>query len=253
MKGLSQGVSDEMGIEFDSLTPVLLNELNDELEMMLPEARVAWTLANLPGKVVMSSSFGAQAAVSLHMISRQMPDVPVILLDTGYLFPETYRFIDEMVGRLDLNLQVFRSEISPAWIEARYGKLWCDGKEGIGRYNRLVKVEPMKRALRELDAGVWLTGLRREQADTRKGLKCLSRVGKVWKVHPLVDWTDHDIHGYLQSHQLSYHPLWHRGYVSIGDIHTTKPLHEVDDPEHVRFFGLKRECGIHEIELEKVS
>lgn len=73
---------------------------------------------------MLTSSFGAQAAVCLHMVTRQRPDIPVILVDTGYLFPETYRYIDDLTQRLDLNLQVYRAALSPAWQEARYGRLW---------------------------------------------------------------------------------------------------------------------------------
>jgi phosphoadenosine phosphosulfate reductase len=67
-----------------------------------------------------------------------------------------------------------------------------------------------------------------------------------YKVHPLHDWSDRDIGRYLEAHQLPYHPLWNQGYVSIGDWHTTRSLAEVQSPEELRFFGLKRECGLHE-------
>ena len=104
---------------------------NAQLEKSSAEERVSWALENLPGAYVLSSSFGIQAAVSLHLVTRQQPDIPVILTDTGYLFPETYRFIDELADQLNLNLKVFRAETSPAWQEARYGKLWEQGVEGI--------------------------------------------------------------------------------------------------------------------------
>src|SRR5690606_12224952 len=110
---------------------------------------------------ILSSSFGAQAAVTLHLVSRAKPDIPVVLIDTGYLFPETYRFIDELTERLELNLVVYRAPVSPAWQEARHGKRWEQGAAGIAAYNDEAKVEPMKRALRELEAGTWFAGLRR--------------------------------------------------------------------------------------------
>ncbi|MHA6384047.1 phosphoadenosine phosphosulfate reductase domain-containing protein, partial [Escherichia coli] len=77
--------------------------------------RVAWALDNLPGEYVLSSSFGIQAAVSLHLVNQIRPDIPVILTDTGYLFPETYRFIDELTDKLKLNLKVYRATESAAW------------------------------------------------------------------------------------------------------------------------------------------
>jgi phosphoadenosine phosphosulfate reductase len=219
---------------------------NRKLAMLDSVERVRWALANLPGNAVLSSSFGAQAAVSLHMITREAPGIPVILIDTGYLFPETYRFIDELTGRLGLNLRVYRSELSTAWQEARYGERWQHGVAGLDAYHRDNKIEPMQRALRELGAGTWFAGLRREQASTRRDAPLVQRSGDFWKVHPIADWSDRDVYIYLKKHDLPYHPLWHQGYVSIGDRHTTRPLTDGDDPENTRFHGLKRECGLHD-------
>jgi phosphoadenosine phosphosulfate reductase len=211
--------------------------------------RVRWSLENLPGTHVLSSSFGAQSAVALHLLTRERPDIPVVLIDTGYLFPETYRFIDELSGRLQLNLVVYRAAVSPAWQEARYGQRWLDGPAGLDAYNNENKVEPMKRALQELGVGTWFAGLRRTQAATRSKTPFLDRSGERWKVHPIADWTDRDVHFYLKRNGLPYHPLWEKGYISIGDVQTTRSIHEVDELEQMRFFGIKRECGLHDIDL----
>lgn len=112
--------------------------------------------------------------MSLHLVTRQKADIPVILTDTGYLFPETYQFIDQLTEKLDLNLQVFRAAQSPAWQEARYGKLWEQGIEGIERYNQINKVEPMNRALETLQARTWFAGLRRDQSGSRAHLPVLA-------------------------------------------------------------------------------
>ncbi len=223
-----------------------LAEMNRELAAAPAEQRVAWVLEHFPGRVVLTSSFGAQSAVCLHMVTRQQPDIPVVLVDTGYLFPETYQFIDELSERLSLNLQIYRAELSAAWQEARHGKLWEQGLEGIERYNTLNKVEPMQRALRELEAAAWISGLRRQQAKSRQNLDVLLWRNGRCKVHPLIDWTDRDVYRYLSQHNLPYHPLWHQGYVSIGDTHTTRRLLDGMSEEETRFFGLKRECGLHE-------
>ncbi len=213
------------------------------------EDRVAAALERFPGQHVVSSSFGTQAAVTLHLVTRMAPGIPVILIDTGYLFPETYRFVDQLAERLELNLKVYRSAESAAWLRARHGPLWDQGREGIEQYNRIHKVEPMERALRELHASTWFAGLRREQSASRAGIEPVQRTGAGrYKVHPLFDWTDHDIYRYMQKHNLPYHPLWEQGYTSIGDWHTTRRLSDVADPEATRFFGLKRECGLHEID-----
>jgi phosphoadenosine phosphosulfate reductase len=223
-----------------------LAEMNHKMDKLSAEQRVAWALENFPGRVVLTSSFGAQSAVCLHLVATQQPDIPVVLVDTGYLFPETYQFIDEMSERLALNLHIYRAEHSAAWQEARYGKLWEQGLEGIERYNWLNKVEPMQRALRDLGAAAWISGLRRQQAQSRQNLDVLLWRNGRCKVHPLIDWTDRDVFRYLTRHNLPYHPLWEQGYVSIGDVHTTRRLADGMTEEDTRFFGLKRECGLHE-------
>lgn len=223
-----------------------LADVNTQLEKLSAEDRVIWALENLPGEFVLSSSFGIQAAVSLHLVTRQKPDMPVILTDTGYLFPETYRFIDELTEKLSLNLKVFRAEQSPAWQEARYGKLWEQGVEGLERYNEINKVEPMNRALETLRAQSWFAGLRREQSGSRANLPVLAVQRGVFKVLPIIDWDNRQVYQYLQQHGLHYHPLWDEGYLSVGDTHTTRKWERGMAEEETRFFGLKRECGLHE-------
>jgi len=222
-----------------------LEELNVWLESRDADERIAWALETLPGHHVLSSSFGAQSAALLHLVTRHQPEVPVVLIDTGYLFPETYRFADALTERLTLNLKVYRPEIGIAWMEARLGRLWEQGLEGIERYNRLRKIEPMRRALKELGARTWVAGLRRSQSESRRNIRVLELREGRWKIHPLADWTDRDIWNYAQQHKLPYHPLWERGYVSIGDVHTTRAIAEGLRAEDTRFFGLKRECGLH--------
>ncbi|MEM8953578.1 MAG: phosphoadenylyl-sulfate reductase [Verrucomicrobiota bacterium] len=223
-----------------------LKDVSGKLEGQTAEERVGWALERFGSRVALTSSFGAQSAVSLHLVTEQRPDIPVILVDTGYLFPETYRFVDELVKRLGLNLKVYHPEVSPAWQEARYGKRWEKGVEGIESYNRDNKVEPMNRALDQVSADAWITGLRRSQSISRRELPVLAAASGRVKVHPIIDWSDRDVFDYLTEHDLPYHPLWERGYVSIGDWHTTRKLTDGMSEEETRFFGLKRECGLHE-------
>ena len=229
-----------------------IRHCNDVFGKLDVAERIRWSLDNLPGRHIVSSSFGVQAAVSLHLLTRQMPDIPVVLIDTGYLFAETYQFADELAARLKLNLTVYRAELSPAWQEARYGQRWQRGEDGLAAYNHEVKVEPMKRAIKELDAGTWFAGLRRSQARNREHSPFLEWSEGRWKVHPIADWSDRDVHAYLQENKLPYHPLREQGYLSIGDHHSTRSIHEVENDEQLRFFGLKRECGLHEIDLSSV-
>lgn len=223
-----------------------LDEANASLAQLDAQGRVEWALQNLPGQHIVSSSFGAQSAVMLHLLSAVSPNIPVVLTDTGYLFPETYQFIDQLSERLKLNLQVYRAPISAAWQEARYGKMWEQGVEGIEKYNKLNKVEPMKRALEDFEAKVWFAGLRRSQSDSRQNLSFLQKQGEQIKVHPIADYSNKQLHEYMLEHDLPYHPLWEKGFVSIGDWHTTRALEAGMSEQDTRFFGLKRECGLHE-------
>ncbi|MEZ9836966.1 phosphoadenylyl-sulfate reductase [Vibrio sp. 10N.261.52.C11] len=224
----------------------LLSEMNEYLSTLTASERVAWALNNIRGNQALTSSFGIQAAVCLHMYTSIKPDIPVILVDTGYLFDETYQFIESLRKKLGLNLKVFRSETSPAWQEAVYGKLWEQGVDGLKKYNRINKVVPMSEAFRMLDTTCWHSGLRREQADSRKKLSYLSVQGDQFKLLPILDWTSTDVEEYILQHNLEYHPLFYKGYVSMGDWHTTRPLEQGMKEEDTRFNGLFRECGLHE-------
>ncbi|GAD81347.1 phosphoadenylyl-sulfate reductase [Vibrio ezurae] len=247
MLELTQKLSLEEIVNLNKVQQTLeLAKVNADLEELSAEQRIAWALENLQGSFALSSSFGAQAAVMLHLVSRQQPNIPVILTDTGYLFPETYQFIDELTELLSLNLKVYSSPLSSAWQEARFGQLWNKGVEGITQYNKLNKVEPMRRALTELKVGTWFSGLRRSQSDSRGGLPVLSIQNGVFKFLPIVDWTSEQVNSYIEEHQLPQHPLKAQGYVSIGDVHTTEKYQEGMKEQDTRFFGLKRECGLHE-------
>lgn len=224
---------------------IVLAQVNEFLAGLTAQERVTWGLALLPGEHALSSSFGIQAAVMLHMVSQAQADIPVLLTDTGYLFPETYQFIDQLTERLELNLNVYKASESSAWQEARYGKLWEQGLDGLEKYNRINKVEPMQRALNELNVGTWFAGLRRSQASTREALPILAIHGNRFKLLPIIEWTNKDVHEYLTKHDLPYHPLWDQGYVSVGDTHSSKPLELGMSEEETRFNGLKRECGLH--------
>jgi phosphoadenosine phosphosulfate reductase len=231
----------------DTVTPAVDPAEEDRrLSEASASERIAWAVGKYGGSLVLSTSFGAQAAVMLHLATRIAPDIPVVFVDTGYLFPETYLFADTLTKRLRINLKVYRAAESPAWIEARHGKLWEKGAEGLATYNQIVKVEPMQRALAELGARAWLAGLRRSQSSTRERLPVVSTQEGRAKILPIVEWTDRDVYRYLTENDLPYHPLWEKGYVSIGDVHTTRPLSADMTPEETRFFGIKRECGLHD-------
>lgn len=225
-----------------------LNAANlGHLETDSAVARVRWAHQQFGDKLVLTTSFGVQSAVMLHLVTSQVPDIPVVFIDTGYLFPETYRFADALTERLQLNLKTYHPLKSAAHQEAIYGKLWEGGLNGLEQYNRINKVEPMNRAVGELGATAWLSGLRRVQSSSRSGRKIAEKQNKVWKVYPILDWSDRDIYNYLSENDLPYHPLWDEGYVSVGDWHSSSKLGEGMSAEETRFGGLKRECGLHEV------
>lgn len=228
-----------------TITAQTLDAANRLLASQNASQRIEWARQHLPGAHALSTSFGLQSAVLLHLMTRAQPDIPVILIDTGYLFPETYRYADQLTERLRLDLKVYRPEIGSAWMEARFGKLWEAGGDGLRRYNQLRKVEPMQRALRELGVQCWHAGLRRSQSRSREGITFLEVKDGRFKFHPIADWSEIDIGAYMLLHDLPEHPLAQQGYVSVGDVHTTQPLKPGMDAAQTRFFGLRRECGLH--------
>lgn len=230
--------------EFDR-GPLDLRAANRDLEGATAEEIVRWAAGRFAGQLAMSSSFGAQSAVMLHLVSQHAPGTPVIFIDTGYLFEETYRFVAELTERFDLDVRVYAPRLTAAYQEALYGKLWEQGEEGIRRYLQINKVEPMKRALTELAPLAWLAGVRADQTEHRNGLRPVDAQDGRVKVHPILSWSASDVDDYMERHGLPYHPLYDQGYRSLGDWHSTLPTLPDQDPRDGRILGKKRECGIH--------
>ncbi|MFI4861855.1 MAG: phosphoadenylyl-sulfate reductase [Phycisphaerales bacterium JB063] len=222
-----------------------LDDANKQLAAQDAQARVAWAAEQFGRGLAMTSSFGAQSAVMLHLVTRVVPDIPVVWIDTGYLFPETYRFAEALRDRLDLNLKVYTGTLTPARFEALHGRSWEDPGQGQTDYLRRFKVEPMKRAIETLGITCWLAGLRAEQTDHRATLRPVELQDGVYKVHPILNWTRKDVGEYLTRHDLPYHPLVEQGYASIGDTHSTRKVTDEMTDRDGRFTGLRQECGLH--------
>ncbi len=224
-----------------------IDRAREELTDLDAKRIIEWADATFGPGLVLSTSFGIQSAVMLHLVTQVIPKIPVIWVDTGYLPPETYRFAEELTERLDLNLKVYQSPMSPARMEALHGRLWEAGTvEALNLYDRIRKVEPMQRALRELNATAWLAGLRRGQTDHRKSLSVIEQQSGLYKILPIITWTAKDIYEYLMAYDLPYHPLFDQGYTTVGDWHSSRPLLATDEHERdTRFQGLKQECGLH--------
>jgi phosphoadenosine phosphosulfate reductase len=195
-------------------------------------------------RLVASTSFGLQAAVMLHLIHEHAPKIPVVFIDTGFLFPETYQYAELLTSRYDLDLRVYQPMYSAARIQALWGELWEQGKEGAERYGLITKIEPMNRALQETGGDVWISGLRRSQSKTRQDRPYVEQQKKTMKAYPILDWADAQVDLYFHQNSLPRHPLAEMGYVTMGDWHSTRPL-ENGDIAATRFNGEKFECGLH--------
>jgi phosphoadenosine phosphosulfate reductase len=245
---MKQATKEQSYRDFPSFTSSFdLQSLNQKFEEAQAIDIIKWSQENFGKGLVMSTSFGIQSAVMLHLVTQVIPDIPVIWIDTGYLPAQTYQFAQELTERLDLNLQVYQSPITPARMEALYGRLWeQDNVEALNRYDQMRKVEPMQRALKELNATAWLAGLRSNQTDFRKTLQFVSTSGDRYKILPILRWSSRDIYNYLSHYELPYHPYFDLGYVTVGDWHSSRPLSANDENERdTRFRGLKQECGLH--------
>ncbi|TVU55360.1 MAG: phosphoadenosine phosphosulfate reductase [Arthrospira sp. PLM2.Bin9] len=224
-----------------------LDSINDRLTNANATDIVTWAADTFGSGLLMSTSFGIQSAVMLHLVTQVVPDIPVIWVDTGYLPLETYRFAEELTKRLQLNLKVYQSSMSPARMEALYGRLWeHNDLEAFNRYDQIRKVEPMQRALNELGATAWLAGLRADQTAHRKTLRCIDYQSGRYKVYPILNWHSRDVYKYLTAHDLPYHPYFDLGYTTVGDWHSSRPVMDSDESDRdTRFRGLKQECGLH--------
>ncbi len=241
--------------ELDDPSALDLESLQRGFAQAEPDALVKWAADTFGDGLVVSTSFGIHSAATLHMVTRVAPQTPVIWVDTGYLPAETYRFADELTERLGLNLHVVQSPLSPARMEATLGRLWeSDDPAELDRYDRIRKVEPMRRALDQLGATAWVSGIRAQQTEHRATLPRIDRNGERFKISPLLHWTTRQVHEYLVANELPYHPLFEQGYSSVGDAHSSRALAEGDAHERdTRFRGLKQECGLHLSDDQVVS
>jgi phosphoadenosine phosphosulfate reductase len=222
----------------------------EELSVILAPLKTSERLLQLKeifgSRLIASSSFGLQASAMLHLIKEHAPDIPVIFVDTGYCFPETYQFAQSFIEDWGLDIRVINPAVSAARQEALYGKLWEQGKEGNKKYALLNKVEPMNRALSEVGADVWLSGLRRSQSSTRAERAFAEQQKATMKVYPILDWADAQLASYFYEHDLPRHPLEKEGYLTMGDWHSTRKPKAGESAEETRFDGMKYECGLHE-------
>jgi len=204
--------------------------ISTNLEIAPAQEVLSYAVDRFHPRLKMACSFQKEESVLLHMLAAIEPDARIFMIDTGVLFPETLETWKRFEDRFGVHVEVVdaRSPDEP-WTVAR-----CCSE---------AKVDALERALDGVEA--WITGIRREQAQTRAGARKLERDERrgIWKVNPLADWSEKDLWRYIHEHDLPYHPLHDQGYASIGCAPCTKP----GEGREGRWAGLdKTECGIHE-------
>ena len=202
-----------------------LDALNQALRDRSPQEIIAWSLS-LGKKVIMTTSFGYNSAVSLHMLSANNADVPVVWVDSGYNVKDAYLVAEELTQSLNLNLKVYNPLISAERRNALMGGIPTVDDEHFDEFTRQVKLEPFARALDELKPEIWLTGIQRDETEFRKSLDIVSWDERgILKVAPIFYWQEQDVLHYMQQHNL---PSC-KHYFDPTKVH-----------EH-------RECGLHTI------
>lgn len=219
----------------------------EDLERVHPRAILEWAASTID-RLCVATSFQSSGLVILHLLRDIRPDLPVLFLDTGFHFDETLRFKEHIVELFDLKLVELRgSHASREGQDAQYGaRLYERDPELCCRIN---KVEPIQAALEEYDG--WISGIRREQSPLRAGTpiveaQLLPSGNEVLKVHPLAHWTLDDVTEHLRVHEIPTHPLFERGFRSIGCEPCTRAVVATEHERDGRWDGLtKTECGIH--------
>jgi len=222
-----------------------------------PQAIIAWAAQRFGERLVVSSSFGnPEGTALLHMVAQTAPHVPVVWVNTGFLFPETLAFQEVLTRRLGLRVVELMPRLSPEEQALAYGPaLWSRDPDLCCQ---LRKVEPLFSYLQGYDA--WMTAIRRGQTPARAQVQVLEehrlptadgfRPGQlITKINPLAGWSREQVWQYLDAHQLPYNPLLDQGYTSLGCIQCTRRMalaSDRGDDRTGRWWGQgKTECGLH--------
>ncbi len=215
---------------------------NERLERATPAERLAFAVETFGDDLLFTSSFGAQSAVLLHLWSKVARHLPVVFIDTGFLFPETLTYRDELAKQLGLRLHVLSPDIANADFVARYGSdIQRRDPDFCCGLNKVAPLAPLRERAR-----AWVSGLRRDQSRAREHVPILERDGHLVRVHPLATMTKSDVAEYLEKHGLPEHPLVRRRYLSIGCAPCTRAVADGEDERAGRWaWSNKTECGLH--------
>lgn len=231
-----------MTANFPSSFDLDLPDLNKRFEHLSAPEILRWVWEIFGSQAAASSSFQTQSVPLLHLISQMCPTMPIIFLDTGFHFPETLHFRDELQERFKLNIVNMRPVIERDELATRYGVSLPQHDPDLCCY--IHKVEPMQRTLAGFQA--WVSGTRRDQTEHRQQQAMLERLPDgLLKIQPMLNWTKNEINAYIEQYDLPRHPLFGQGYRSIGCAPCTQPSLS-EDERAGRWAGLdKTECGLH--------
>jgi phosphoadenosine phosphosulfate reductase len=215
-----------------------------QAESWSAEEVLEWAFQTFGTEVEIASGFGAEGVALIDMSARLRAGMRVFVLDTGFLFPETYALIGEIEDRYGIRVERVQPAITPEQQAQQLGAaLW---KRNPDQCCNLRKVEPLRKKLAGLQA--WIAAIRREQTPDRAHARKLewdTKFGLV-KVNPIADWTSDMVWEYIRANDVPYNPLHDRNYPSIGCTHCTRPVAAGEDPRAGRWSGLnKTECGLH--------
>ena len=225
-----------------------LEKFNEELINLSSLEMLEWGLQKFENNLAFTTSFGIQSSVLLHLIqsSSLKNEVKIFWIDTGYLPKETYLYANTLINKLSLNITILQSEISPAHMEAIYGKLWESNRvEDINKYHQIRKVDPLDNALKKYSINCWGSGVRAQQTTNRGKMKFIELIRDTLSIRPLLGWSQKDIFYYMKEKNLPQHPLFMKGYSTVGDWHSSSAESSNIKGRSTRFGGVKQECGLH--------
>ena len=225
-----------------------LEKFNEELINLSSLEILEWALQRFENNLAFTTSFGIQSSVLLHLIqsSSLKNEVKIFWIDTGYLPKETYLYANTLINKLSLNITILQSEISPAHMEAIYGKLWESNRvEDINKYHQIRKVDPLDNALKKYSINCWGSGVRAQQTTNRGKMKFIELIRDTLSIRPLLGWSQKDIFYYMKEKNLPQHPLFMQGYSTVGDWHSSSAESSNAKGRSTRFGGVKQECGLH--------
>ena len=225
-----------------------LEKFNEELINLSSLEILEWALQRFGNNLAFTTSFGIQSSVLLHLIqsSSLKNEVKIFWIDTGYLPKETYLYANTLINKLSLNITILQSEISPAHMEAIYGKLWESNRvEDINKYHQIRKVDPLDNALKKYSINCWGSGVRAQQTTNRGKMKFIELIRDTLSIRPLLGWSQKDIFYYMKEKNLPQHPLFMQGYSTVGDWHSSSAESSNAKGRSTRFRGIKQECGLH--------